>query len=96
MATATPTTHSRGHAFQGFDRSVEEALGADMRLIYGMAVPILMVIGLVVILALSPAVWLVASIMVIELAMLVGVVYGFMGMMDEDGDDQAESGYGGI
>ena len=81
MATASTPPHDS--AFRGFDESVEHALGADMRLVYGMAVPILMILGLIVILALSPAVWLVAAILIMELAALVIVVYGFMSMLNE-------------
>jgi hypothetical protein len=82
---ATTTEHE--HPFRGFDESVEHTLGADMRLIYGFAVPILMVTGLVVILALTPATWLLVSIMVLEVAALCVVVTGFMGMLNEPADE---------
>jgi hypothetical protein len=55
-----------------------------------MAVPILMIVGLVVILALSPAAWLVAAIVVMEVMALGVVVYGFMGMLDEPEDDEPD------
>ena len=87
MATTAPDTEHE-HPFRGFDESVERALGADMRLIYGFAVPILMVVGLIVILALSPATWLVVTIVVIELAALCVVMTGFIGMLDEPAADQ--------
>ena len=86
---ATSTHHP--HAFRGFDESVERAVGADMRLLYGMLVPILMICGVIVVLALSPAVWLVAVILVLELGALAVVGYGLAGMLNEtagdDGDD---------
>lgn len=85
-----PAAPHSEHPFHGFDESVERALGADMRLIYGMALPILMVVGLIVMLALSPAVWLVASILVLEMAALGVVIYGFVGMLNEAEDDEAE------
>jgi len=91
MSTEQSTTSSRGNAFRGFEESVERALGADMRLVYGMAVPILMIIGLIVILALSPSVWLVATIMVVELGALAVVMYGFAGMLNEP-EEQDRSG----
>jgi hypothetical protein len=90
MLTATPDPHHRENAFRGFDESVEGVLGADMRLIYGMAAPILMIVGLLVILALSPAVWLLATIMVLEFALLAVVVYGFAGLLSE-GEDEDET-----
>jgi hypothetical protein len=88
MATADEN-HPHENAFHGFDESVAHLLGADMRLVYGMAAPILMIVGLIIVLALSPATWLVVAIVVLEIAALGLVVAGLMGMLDED--DQGES-----
>jgi hypothetical protein len=90
MQNAPTTTDSHQNPFRGFDESVERALGADMRLIYGMAVPILMVCGLIVILALSPATWLVIAVLLMEIALLAVVVLGFVGMLNEEEQDDAE------
>lgn len=87
MATAHSTTHPHANAFTGFDESVERALGADIRLLNGMAVPILMVVGVIILLALNRATWLVAMVVVLELAALAVVVYGFVGMLDENDED---------
>jgi hypothetical protein len=85
---ATPIKPSpRREVFGGLDRSVERVLGADMRLIYGMTAPILMVIGLIIVLALLPATWLVITILVFELAMLAIVVGGLMTMLGENEED---------
>lgn len=84
---ATPEAHHNQNPFRGFDQSVERLLGADIRLIYGFAVPILMVVGLIVILALNPATWLVIAIVVLELAALCVVVAGFVTMLNEPADD---------
>ena len=89
MESARSTPHPHANAFSGFDASVERAIGADMRLVYGMAVPILMVVGLIIILALSPAVWLVVSILVLELVLLGVVVYGFVGMLNEPDEENS-------
>ncbi len=78
---------SHTHPFEGFDRSVEHALGADMRLLYGMAAPILMVVGLIILLALNPTTWLVVALVLLEIACLAVVVYGFVGMLDERSED---------
>ena len=92
MATTSPDKHPHENPFHGFDESVEHVLGADMRLIYGMAVPILMVVGLIIVLALSPATWLVVAIVIMELAALGVVLTGFIGMLNEpDGDETARS-----
>jgi hypothetical protein len=87
---ATSTDHT--NAFRGFDESVERAVGADMRLLYGMLVPILMICGVIVLLALSPATWLVAIVLVLELAALAVVGYGLAGMLNESPDDDAPDG----
>jgi hypothetical protein len=90
MQSASSTTHPHESAFRGFDQSVEGLLGADMRLVYGMAVPILMIVGLIIALALNPAAWLVAVVVVLEIAALAVVVLGFVGMLNDDGDDEAD------
>lgn len=89
MSTSEPDTHPHEHPFKGFDDSVERVLGADMRLIYGFAAPILMVVGVIIVLALNPATWLVIAIVVIELAAMGVVLGGFTGMLNEPSDDDA-------
>lgn len=78
------------NAFRGFDQSVERAIGADMRLLYGMLVPILMICGVIIVLALSPATWLVAIILVLEIGALAVVGYGLAGMLNEPPDDRED------
>jgi hypothetical protein len=84
MPTTPPNAQTPQQVFRGLDETVERLLGADMRLLYGMAVPILMVVGLIILLALNPATWLVAAVVVLEIAALAVVVLGFVGMLDED------------
>lgn len=88
MTSTTPAQPHHDNPFRGFDESVERAVGADMRLIYGFAVPILMVVGLIAILALSPATWLVVTILVLEVAALGVVLTGFIGLLNEPDDDE--------
>ncbi|HET6866643.1 MAG TPA: hypothetical protein VFH80_12070 [Solirubrobacteraceae bacterium] len=78
------------HAFREFDQSVERTMGADMRLLYGMLVPILMICGVIIVLALNPATWLVVIVLVVELAALAVVGYGLAGMLNEPPDDSAD------
>jgi len=87
----TTENHPHENPFQGFDESVEHVLGADMRLIYGFAAPILMVVGLIIILALNPATWLVIAIVVMEVAALSVVLTGFIGMLNEPTDPDDEN-----
>jgi protein-S-isoprenylcysteine O-methyltransferase Ste14 len=95
MATARPDTRPQTNPFRAFDASVEQLLGADMRLIYGMAVPILMVCGLVVVLALSPSAWMVGLIVLFELLGLALVVAGFMALLNQTDDDDEPAGSSG-
>jgi len=91
MSTTNPETHHHENPFRGFDDSVERTVGADMRLIYGLGAPILLVLGVIVILALSPATWLVVAIVLIEIAALAIVLTGFMGMLNQPDEDEAEA-----
>ena len=74
--------------FRGFDASMTRMLGADLRLLYGIAVPILMVLGLILVLALNPVKWVVAVIVVCEIGGLALIVTGLYAMMSDD--DQAQ------
>jgi len=89
MTTVQPDPHARPsrHPFRGFDQSTIRLFGADMRLIYGMGVPILMIIGMIVLLALSPETWLVVTILLLEITALGVVLSGLFGMLDEEEDE---------
>jgi hypothetical protein len=59
----------------------------DLRLLYGMAAPVLLVCGLVALFAVTSAWWLVATLMLVIFAM-VGVVLAGLGyMLGETGDE---------
>ncbi|HSO97423.1 MAG TPA: hypothetical protein VLP43_00595 [Solirubrobacteraceae bacterium] len=88
MQNSTSTHHTSRMA--GFDRSMERWLGADMRLLYGMGVPILMITGLIIVLALSPGAWLVATILVIEVLLAGAVIVGFTGMLNESDEEDTQ------
>ncbi|MHB1570911.1 MAG: hypothetical protein ACYCXW_18750 [Solirubrobacteraceae bacterium] len=89
MATGDFHPHQHRFIFRGLDRSLERALGMDGRLLYGMGVPMLMIVGLVIVLALNPATWIVAVIVVLEMGALVLIVSALLEMMR---DDQNEEG----
>ncbi len=90
MTTAQPDPHAQRprHPFRGFDQSAVRLFGADLRLIYGMAVPILMIVGLIILLALTPTTWLVIAILLLEVVALGVVVSGLLGMLNEYEDDE--------
>ena len=56
----------------------------DLRLIYGTAVPLAIVIGLIVALAFSGRTWLVAPLVLVLLILTGVVIVGFMQMLEED------------
>jgi len=79
---------SSTNPYERFDSSMERWLGADMRMIYGMAVPILMVTGLILLLALNPTTWMVVGVLGLELAAGGVVIRGILGMLaDGDGEE---------
>ena len=79
------------HLFPGFDVSMTRMLGADLRLLYGIGVPIAMVLGLIVVLALNPAKWVVGVIVVCEIAGLALIVTRLYAMMSDDDEAPASS-----
>ena len=82
---STTAPHPHHHVdFHPLDARVERLLGADMRLIYGMAVPILVIVGLVIVLALHPQSWVVAVIVLLEVAALGLVLTGIFGMLEDE------------
>ncbi len=81
---------ARSNPFLGVEMLIERLIGADMRLIYGAIVPMVLIVGLVVLLTLqSTSWWLVALVLVVESAAVGLVVFAFMKMLDEDNDEEA-------
>lgn len=65
------------------DVAVESAVGVDLRLIYGMLVPVLLVIGLVLTVVFVQSYWLVAATWVVEIAFIGLIVAKTLAMLDE-------------
>ncbi len=89
MTSATAQPQHRAPIFRGFDNALGRFLGADMRLLYGMAGPISGIVALLIALAFYPHVWLVGVILVCEVVCLAIVVKAFMEMMDSE-DETAD------
>lgn len=87
---STHTTHMAAHRrpLRGFEQAVERALGVDMRLLYGMGVP---VIGVSVVIALAfgfaASPWVVGGVLALEVVVLCVVLTGFWGLLNDDDDD---------
>ena len=89
---STETSHTNpARVFHDFDATVERSLGVDARLLYGMVVPILMVCGLIILLALNPETWLVVAVVLLEVAALGVVITGFLGMLNEGEDSDVDT-----
>ncbi len=65
------------------DTRLDRALGSDLRLIYGVGMPMLLVIAGIIALALSPSYWLVGATLVVEIGCLGFVITKLMAMLDE-------------
>ena len=84
---STERSHTNpARVFHEFDATIERSLGVDARLLYGMLIPILMVCGLIILLALNPETWLVIAVVLFEAAALGVVITGFLSMLGEDDD----------
>jgi hypothetical protein len=90
MASTPTDAAERQYIFRGFDESMTRLLGADFRLICGIAMSLLMIVGLVVLLALNPTRWLVVAIVLVEVAALGVIVAGLLGLMRDDVDDEGQ------
>jgi len=81
--TSVIPDRSRRNPFAALDARVERLIGADMRLIYGLGGPVLLLCGVIMLLALTPSEWLVGAAVVLEVAALGLVVTKVLAMLDE-------------
>jgi hypothetical protein len=86
MATRTHQSEHLESALRTFDSSVRRILGVDMRLVYGVLAPAMVVIGLIVVLAFNPSNWLVGAIVVVEIAAVGLVLAGLREMLSASGE----------
>lgn len=78
----------------GVDQAIGSKIDADLRLLYGMIVPMLVVFGLVIWAFLSSSYWLVGVSVAVEFSMIVLIVVKAMAMLDEpDTDEQYRGKY---
>jgi hypothetical protein len=61
-----------------------------MRLIYGMAVPLLIVVGLVIALAISGQTWLVVPLILVVIVLTAVVLIGIGQMLGDEDDEDAQ------
>jgi ABC-type uncharacterized transport system fused permease/ATPase subunit len=81
------STSSTPHHSQSISERLERAIGADMRLIYGIAIPMLATIGFIIALAISGQGWMVPAVVVFLVITLAVVVFGLFEMMNDDDQD---------
>lgn len=78
---------SHGHdPLWRLDRALERLLGVDLRLLYGFAVPVLVVCGLIFLLAAHPSYPLVGGVVVIEVVLLALIVVKVLAMTGDEDD----------
>lgn len=75
------------------DQAIRFVVDVDLRLLYGMIVPIGIVFGLIIWTVLAASYWLVGVTVLVELSMLVLIVVKVMAMLAEpDGDERTSTG----
>ena len=67
----------------GVDQAIRSVIDADLRLLYGMVVPMAVVFGLVIWTFLSSSYWLLGVSALVEFSMIVLIVVKVMAMLDE-------------
>jgi cell shape-determining protein MreD len=82
MASAAHTHHH-----YSIHERVTRAVGADVRLLYGFAVPMFATVGFIIALAVSGQSWMVGAVAVFLLITVAVVVFGLYGMLDEDDEE---------
>jgi hypothetical protein len=69
---------------------IARRVGADVRLLYGIGVPMLATIGFIVALAVSGQSWMVVAVIAFLIVTLGVVVLGFYGMLGEDDEERTD------
>ncbi|HUO71849.1 MAG TPA: hypothetical protein VMU39_13825 [Solirubrobacteraceae bacterium] len=82
------TTAAHTHHHYSIHERVTRALGADMRLFYGFAIPMFATVGFIIALAISGQAWMVGAVVVFLLITVAVVVIGLYGMLDESDEDE--------
>ena len=85
MATASHSHHSIP-----LHTRITRMLGADVRLLYGFAVPIFATVGFIIAFAVSGQGWMVGAVAVFMLIATAVVVFGIVGMLDEPDDEPTD------
>lgn len=83
-------TTSHPHHSVPLHTRVTRAVGADVRLFYGFAIPIAIAVGFIIALAFSHQSWMAAAAVVFTVIALAVVVFGIMGMLDESDEERTE------
>jgi hypothetical protein len=79
---ATPTRPRSAEPLHHLDLAVAGFLGADIRLIYGLAVPVLLVVAAMLPMFFRPSYWLVGALMVLVVCCVAFIVTKVMAILD--------------
>jgi hypothetical protein len=83
MASAAHTHHH-----YPLHERVTRTVGADVRLFYGIGIPMMATLGFIIAAAVSGQSWMAGAAVVFLIVTLGVVVFGFYGMLIEDEDDR--------
>lgn len=84
-----PPRRRRHDPLHRLDVSIESLLGVDLRLLYGMLVPMLVILGLVVAVLAVQSYWVVAAAWIVEMAALGLIVTKLLAMLAEPGEAES-------
>ena len=87
--TAWQPLHTPHHSIPLHTR-ITRVLGADVRLLYGFAVPIFATVGFIIAFAVSGQGWMVGAVGVFMLIATAVVVFGIVGMLDEPPEEPTD------
>jgi cell shape-determining protein MreD len=85
---STTSPHTASHHAIPLHVRMERALGADMRLLYGIAAPIAAAVAFIIALALSKQTWMAGVVVFFLVIALAVVVFGIYEMLGEDEEDK--------
>jgi cell shape-determining protein MreD len=83
------TAHTHHH--YPLHERITRVVGADVRLLYGIGVPILATVGFIIALAVSKQTWMAGAVVFFLVITLAVVVFGLYGMLDDEDENERRS-----
>jgi hypothetical protein len=83
LSTVPSPRRRHGEPLRRLDVAVETALGADLRMLYGLGFPVLFIVALMIPMFLAPSYWLDGAVLAMTVVVMGFVVVKFLKMLDE-------------